>query len=53
MIQNEEDDDWIKNIVGDDGLTAREREEQVYQEVKRLQEAKHEGNDDTMQKRRQ
>jgi hypothetical protein len=34
-IQDEETDDWIKNVVGKDGLTGREREALVNAEVER------------------
>ena len=33
--QDEETDDWIKNVIGKDGLTSREREAQVNAEVER------------------
>ena len=33
--QDEETDDWIKNVIGKDGLTSREREAQINAEVER------------------
>jgi len=32
-VQDEETDDWIKNVVGEDGLTSREREMKLYAEM--------------------
>ena len=34
-VQDEETDDWIKNVIGKDGLTSREREAQINAEVER------------------
>jgi len=40
-VQDEETDDWIKNVVGEDGLTSREREMKLYAEMDKHLPGKH------------
>jgi len=48
LDDSDENADWIKAVVGKDGLTAKQREQKIYEELKKEFEQDDGGDDETL-----